>query len=297
MLARRHWFQQLRVGRAGSRRFSAPAPGSVVAGPAAIDVGHRVDLVLADGLDHVARATPASGRRSAGDDRGDRRARRGCVMPLMPERAVRRVAVRSRDRRRPRARSRSAPRRSSGLSPTGARTMPVDVARSIDERAARRRPARRGRGLDEPARGRAVGDGDEAVGRGDEPAAHPRRRSPGVGAPTTHTVSPAFGRATRRGAGTPSAFGTMVDPSLGAASREQHEIGRRVAADDCAPCTAPSAVVTFTWSAAPMSRSLVRISPDWRMHTPEPRRLVRPRRARSPRRRSARRRPRAPAPS
>ena len=150
--------------------------------------------------------TPASGRRSAGDHLGDRRPA-GRVDAVDPERAVRRVAVRAEivgDRERGRDRHRVG----HAVVADGGEDDAGHVAGAIDERAARRRPARRGRGLEQPARGRAVGDRDEAVGRRDEPAAHPRRRVARASArrrptrcrpPAARATRPAPGRRARSG--------------------------------------------------------------------------------------------------
>ena len=111
--------------------------------------------------------------------------------------------------------------------------------------------ARRGRGLEQATRGRPARDGDEAVGRRDEPAAHPRRGVAGTGrADDPRRCRPRRGsrRRTARERRAPWRRRRRLRRRVGRGLRarvEQHEIGGGVATDDLrAWCTTPSAVVT-----------------------------------------------------
>ena len=104
--------------------------------------------------------------------------------------------------------------------------------------------------------------------------------SPGLGAPTTQTVSPARTECDANCAG--SATGPEPVAPLGAvtlaAGLSPATLSRTRSVVESRPTTragrtTPSTVVTSTFVASPMSRSLVRISSALRMQTPDPRRV------------------------
>ena len=149
-----------------------------------------------------------------------------------------------------------------------------DVTRAIHQRAARRGRARRGGGLEQAARCRSAREGHEAVGGGDEPAAHPRRSVSGSRCADHPCRVAGFRRARRERSGIARECRASVFGASGAyraSSSARSVVASRPMIR--AWCTTPSAVVTSILTAFPTSRSLVRISPVRRTHTPEPRRV------------------------
>ena len=211
-----------------SARLPRPAPhvdhdrpaGRIVANHRH-DVFHRVDVVRVDSLEHVAdmnaRAAAAGPPATTAVTVGPA----GVLMPLMPERAVRRVPVQPdlvRDRQRGRDRHRVghaavADRREDDSG---------DVARAVDERAARRGasskrlPSRAGRSWSVPSAA--------------TPGCRSRRPSRSL---IQSAVSPGLRRADdpHRVAGARRVHGGRRD-GYAAVEREEDEVGRRVATED-----------------------------------------------------------------
>ena len=154
--------------------------------------------------------------------------------------------------------------------------MPVTLPGAVDERAARRRRrstrprSRAGRSWSGPlatATRLSVDATSPLLIHGDE--------SPGLGAPTTHTVSPACGARDANGAGTRELGAAPVVAVASASSRPRAARGRWWSRGRG---PARGARRRRRWSRrsssrSPTSRSLVRISPDRRTQTPEPRRV------------------------
>ena len=147
--------------------------------------------------------------------------------------------------------------------------------------------ARRGRGLEQAARGRAarrtatrlsVDATSPLLIHGDE--------SPGLGAPTTHTVSPAFGARDANGAGHAERVrGPVVDPCPRRRWRAPSSTRSVVASRPTTRAVVHDAVggghvdLGRRFPIEPVAREdLARLR---RTHTPEPRRSCRSRRARS----------------
>ncbi len=102
--------------------------------------------------------------------------------------------------------------------------------------------------------------------------------SPGLGAPTTHTESPVLGALVANDAELVRVAGcTLVLPSGTSRSSTRSVVLSRPTTR--AACAMPSDVVTSIFEALPTSRSLVRISPERRTQTPDPRRVSFPSRA------------------